>query len=113
MIDEALAKLIEFIESASPVVWQAAQQQVRADIMETRIWVYVIGAIFLMLLALSIFTTARAARDRYGDWDVGAGFSWFFTACAVLIFGGTLAHLVKMADNPVWYAILKLRELVP
>ena len=113
-MDEVLHKLIEFVESASPVIWAAAQQQVWANIIETAVWLGIIGILFLVCLVTSIYCIRRIRQHRYHeDWTVGA---WFAVAGTVLLFlisGGLLADFLKMLNNPLWYAIKILGELVP
>ena len=107
-MDEALRMLIEFLEAASPAVWAAAQQQVLAEGNMLWIWIGVIGALFALSLAGVIIT----ARDRCDD---GSGPAVWGVVAAILliVLVAISARQYGMHSNPSWYAILKLRELLP
>jgi hypothetical protein len=97
MGEEVLSKLIEFIESASPVVWTAAQQQVQANIIETAIWLGILGVLFLVCLVTSVYCIHRIRQQRYHeDWTLGAGFAIAGTVLLFLATGGLLAGLLTI-----------------
>ena len=113
-MDEVLHKLIEFVESASPVVWAAAQQQVRGNIIETGVWLGIATILFLVCLATSVYCVHRARHQgRYEDWWAGVGLTVTGTVLLLLFSGGLLGEFLKMLNNPLWYAIKILGELVP
>ena len=44
-MEDAIAKLVEFVEMASPAVWAVAQQQVKVQIFQSAVWVFALAAV--------------------------------------------------------------------
>lgn len=61
MNDEVLLKLIEMVESASPVIWDAALRHVYVVVVADLIW----GIILLG----SAYAVYRFARRMWDEWD--------------------------------------------
>ncbi len=110
-----LSKLVEFIESASPVIWEAAQGQVVAYITTDIIWAVVWAATAYALFRLGRFCWALAGDSRRDEeiWGVGAGFSFLTSAGAAFGAMFLATEAIKMAINPTYYAIRALLALVP
>ena len=111
-MDEALRMLIEFLEAASPAVWAAAQQQVLAEFNMLWVWMGVIGLLFLLSLVGTIVLAARSRR-YHGDDGFTAGFLGVVAVLLLLVLIGLATRQYGIHSNPSWYAILKLRELLP
>ena len=111
-MDESLLKLIEWIETASPVIWTAAQRQVEVNVIEAWIGFWVAVIFGVILLTLSIWCTVQS-DDSYFGWVVGIGFTWPLTIMVLIAAIAIRIWLLKVAMNPIWYQILQVRQLMP
>lgn len=114
-MEEAIGKLIEFIESASPVMWESARTQVISDVVSSLIW-----AIAALLLAVLFYISGKYAwgvskESKYdeGSWIVASASAYFLAAITGLIALGPLTSAIKMLINPTYYAIQNLVALWP
>lgn len=123
-MEEALQKLIEFVENASPVIWQALVKQAYVDAVGQ-----LLGAIFFGFMALQLFKVAKGrlkrvaemkganadpkSYDLYSDMDsqyfmyAGSTVGW------VLSFVITLSNIYAAIGrfiNPNYYAIQMILE---
>jgi hypothetical protein len=100
-MDELIQKLIEFVETASPVLWESAYRQVYVEVAQL-----VIVIIVAILLGLGGFALRRKQKQLDGDDD---GILWLpisslwvcSVACLWMGVSGIIGHLL----NPNWYAI--------
>ncbi len=111
-----LDKLVGFVESATPVIWAAAQQRVIADILANAIWLAVmIVAIIVVLKAKNIaWAMAKQAEENREDPD---GWYAISIGSAMLIGVGIFVAvtlsvtITRMAVNPTYYAIQNIISL--
>ena len=106
-----LSKLVEFVENASPVIWEAALKQVEVSIVRASMWAVVLTA----LAAALVYLTIRAAR--YGlDEDDDFIFPAFLVGCLATVSTGAVillvSDLVGYILNPTYYAIQNILSLV-
>ena len=112
MTDEILQKLIEFIENASPLIWDTLVRQVYTEAAGM-----LLGAIFLVagivvLASLAKRWNEKAQDDALGMWDVWSGTSYFVIAGATLgSFACLLSASMRLA-NPEFYAIKLILSLI-
>lgn len=105
MIDEALRKLIEFLEVASPATWEVLVKQVYVEAIASLAW-----AIGLSVAAYFLFKLGAYARKEYEDdymsgWDLGAVFSYIAFGVCVAIAFGLFVEFAMHIINPEFYAI--------
>ena len=114
MGEELVVRLVEFVESASPVVWAAARQQV--SVMAFRnlfvvvvFLVIVVGSVFVVRWAKhKIPKACRADEDFY--WAAlcfAALLGCVLLVISVFLLGDAISYLM----NPDYYAIEILLEL--
>ncbi len=120
-----LSKLVDFVESASPVIWEAAQRQVVADIVSSMVWVIVclILVIALVWLARWSYATLKQMAEEnkgagYYSMRNEDGFAFAFVSSgigaviAAIIFFALITDIAKMVINPTYYAIENILTLV-
>ena len=110
-MDEALSLLIEFLETASPLVWEVAQKQVQLNIRELYLWAALVGVITVGFLITAIVCTARYFRGDSYDGVNSVG-TWVMTAIGIMVEVGIWTALYNRYSNPLWYSIQKLVELI-
>lgn len=82
MNDEVLSKLIELVETASPVIWAAALRRVYVVVIADLIW----GAIFFGFA----YAAYRYARHMWDEWDDSFPQTVSVVAIALLVLFGAL-----------------------
>jgi len=99
---EALYKLIEFIESASPRLWEIAMRQVAVDL--ARYWVAAgVTAIALVVAAFSFRWAERS--DSYPNEDIGYGAALGLLIISLPLFVLSIMEIIGRTMNPEYYAI--------
>ena len=118
-MEDAITKLIEFVEMASPTVWAVAQQQVKVQIFQSAVWVLALAAV----VGACIGTGEKAVREielEKQKQGYIADELWP-TLGAICIVAGLislamalwyLTHAISLALNPDYYAIKLLLGLV-
>lgn len=116
MGEDVVQKLIEFVQNASPVVWNAALKQVQVDAV-----LYFIGAVVFLVLTIGCISLTRWSNNKKkeatdwneSDYDLGIYFgaagAVLFTLCTV----GFICEMVVRLINPTWYAIQNILNLLP
>ena len=118
MMEDAIAKLVEFVEMASPAVWAVAQQQVKVQIFQSTVWVFALAAV----VGACIGTGKKAAREiELEKQKQGYTDELWPTLSAICIVAGLISlamalwyftHAASLALNPDYYAIELLLDLV-
>ncbi len=108
MIDETLRKLIEFIQDASPVVWQTLIKQVYVEASARILW-----ALALLVLGYLVIKLVNAKKKKYDEdyddgqfledsaWAVGYIIAAVIFIIAFALFVSSLMRFM----NPQFYAI--------
>ena len=117
MEDELLAKLIAFVEQASPQLWAIAQRQVYVNTIRYILWsiVAVVGGIFFTCLAHNRWEAYEEDRKE-GKWSTDNDV-WAVVSAIVAIVSAICAlwlwdSLIGLILNPQYYAISTLLNLV-
>lgn len=103
MITEILSQLIDFVKTASPIIWEAYVRQVYVEIIPMT----VLGTLLLIASAIMISVGKKVKKAENLDKDFeGASFACFafaflLFACGMGAFSKGAAHLL----NPNYYAI--------
>ena len=108
---EALLKLIEFIESASPHLWAIAKRQVMVDLVLEAI----LGV--TLMVTVIIFAIVLVKFQRKCDWDEMevAGAYFIFILIVVLPIARVVVSVGNVASrliNPDYYAIKTLMSML-
>lgn len=117
ILESSLAKLVEFIQAASPVVWQTALRQVQAEAIS---YIALAAVLFLAsgMLVWSICRNWRIAHDpNVSSYAQSEAEMWMMAPFIALVFCLPVATIlalsaVKMFYNPTWYAIKLLMGMV-
>lgn len=105
MGEEVLSKLVEFVESASPVIWETARRQVIVDLVQCIVWMAVCAAIAYICIKWSKHFWRKHQEDKYEAYDMPAIFLALGAAIAFFVGIGLLSHVIGVAVNPNYYAI--------
>jgi hypothetical protein len=101
--DQALQKLIESVEKASPVLWQGAYRQVWIEALE-----FLLTAAFCLFIARLMWNLRKKIDDDEAIRGIILIGVWVFILLAFGFFLGGLDDI----GNPTWEAIKNLRGLV-
>ena len=105
MGEEVLSKLVEFIESASPVIWETARRQVVVDLVQSIVWMVLCAIATYVCVKWSKYFWRKHQEDKYGYHEVSVGFLIGGAAIAALIVAVSLTHIIGVAINPNYYTI--------
>lgn len=108
-MDELLKELIEFIKSASPMVWETFQRQVYVAAAYSIVWgvIALVSGIALLWLARYWYNKKQQISDHYDRLDYSMG-TWLSVILGVSILAGSLAFFMDAAAhymNPNYYTI--------
>ena len=107
MIDEVLKKLIEFLQQASPLVWEALVRQVYAIAFSQIAWAVGVGVSIFAMWKFSNYAEKQQTEDEYNE-EEWKQTKLFFRVGAVLFmfipFGLIVSASMKIY-NPAYYAI--------
>ena len=106
MGEEVLSKLVEFIESASPVIWETARRQVVVDLVQSVVWLVICAVIAYFSCTKWIPHLWRKHKEhKFDGYDIAAVLLTIGAVIAALAAVGLLTHVVGVAVNPNYYAI--------
>ena len=105
MGEEVLSKLVEFIGSASPVIWETARRQVVVDLVQSIVWMVLCAIATYVCVKWSKYFWRKHQEDKYGCHEVSVGFLIGGAVFAALIATVLLTHIIGVAINPNYYAI--------
>ena len=110
MIDQALQKLIEFIEQASPVLWGILIKQVYSDIVTYFLW-----SIFTLAIAFGFYKLGKYHGKLHKEigWqddehELLSLFSYAGSSIALIAFPFLLTTCIRIIVNPYYYAITNI-----
>lgn len=108
MVDQVLEKLIEFLENASPLVWEALLKQVYNNAISNFVWAGLLLVICITLIIVTAWIIKQTSKDdnEDGTWFSIMFFVVIFTLVAVGVMIGTTLSGWKMLNNPTYYAIM-------
>lgn len=105
-MDKVLQELIEFVKSASPVIWQALYRQVYVEALGFILWAIGLAVLAVILFRLAKFAVKKKEEDGYmSDWEILYGFCYFFSVVVGIVAFGLLVSVIQHVANPQFYAI--------
>jgi hypothetical protein len=113
MGEELIYKLVEFLETASPMLWEAAARQSIVNAWVNVLWFVILAAVTGSLIRTGVYCLRQTKEHPYDEYDIGATISLLFGAIAGWIAISCLTFAIKSGLNPTYYAILNLIELIP
>lgn len=105
MIDTVLQKLIEFVETASPFLWETLYRQVYVEVFQYLLWVLLMLALIFASYKLFRYSEMRKKEDEYSDWEIGVWISVVFMVGLPIISLSILSEMISRLINPNFYAI--------
>ena len=118
-MEDAITKLIEFVEMASPTVWAVAQQQVKVQIFQSAAWVFALAAVVGACIvggkrAMREIELEKRVRVEYPSevWPTFGAICIIFGLISLAMAFWYLTHAASLALNPDYYAIEILLDLV-
>jgi len=126
-MDDVLIKLVEFVETASPVIWEAAQRQVYANIVVGAMWavvmiVSVVGLVWASVKAYRKIREIAAYNKEHGDhynspnadpYEAAMIIGTITAIVLAVLMVVNITAIAKMAINPTYYAIQNIMGMVP
>ncbi len=111
-----LGKLVEFVENASPVIWEAAQRQVLVNVVRTSVWAVALALVcgVSIYLARKLYKKSLAEESNKKSSDLRDA-SIIVSVSAVLLTGAVIAlvnNVVGYLLNPTYYAIENILSMV-
>jgi hypothetical protein len=105
-VNELLSQLIEFLKSASPLVWQTLIRQVYSDAIASIVWGVGLVVLCVSLAKLGAYGRKKAEEDGWqSSWDIPAIFSYIGSVISGLVAFGLIVYATQMLVNPEFYAI--------
>ena len=108
MIDEALRQLIEFINTASPVIWESTIRQVYVETFAKLIWMVGLAVAGFYLMKLGNYFGKKKDKASYSDefeYGVASALAYIFSAIAITISFSLMVSAITHFANPEFYAI--------
>ena len=111
MEEQLVARLIEFVESASPTVWAAARGQVSVMIAQSIVWLIVL-LIMLGVCAFGAIRARKGTRQHSGDWEAFSIMSVITGIIVLALITTVVNDYMALTMNPDYYAIKALTDLL-
>jgi hypothetical protein len=105
-----ITELIEFLKTASPVVWQSLIKQVYSEAVSQLAWALALGGSCFGLVKLFIHGNKQYKEDNYSEWEKWRWVSLVGSVLAGFISFGLIVGAVQWFINPEFYAIRFLLE---
>ncbi len=106
-----LGKLIEFVENASPAIWEIAQRQVMVNTARATLWAVVVTIVCGVLIYLTIKTYKYAANeddDFFAPFVFVSALAFISGIKAIALVSDVMGYLI----NPAYYAIENILSMV-
>ena len=107
MNEEILKNLIEFLQKASPMIWDTFMRQVYADAFSYIAWSLVFFSAMFGLLKFSGYAEKQQVEDMYssGEWEATTFWSRIVAFIMFLFSFGFFVSACMRFYNPSYYAI--------
>ena len=105
MFDNLLTELIDFVKTASPLLWETLIRQVYVQAIATIAWS--IGCIIacIVLIKVAKYGHAKCEEDEYSSWSAGEILGWTFAGMFGITAFGLAVSAATYFMNPNYYAI--------
>ena len=113
MEEQLVARLIEFVESASPTVWAAARGQVSVMIAQSIVWLTVLLIVLGACAFAAVYARKKMRPYGSGDWEAFSIMSVIVGIIVLALITAVVNDYMALTMNPDYYAIKALAELVP
>jgi hypothetical protein len=114
-MEQAIVSLIEFVEKASPIIWEAGRRQVTSSIVTSTIW--------LILISVGLYVLVRVTKEWWnnlsepfkkdGDKQFILGLLITVIISGIVIIAFIITGMASRIINPDYYAIRYITYLWP
>lgn len=104
-MNEAIQKLIEFLQSASPVVWAALIRQVYVESAGKFIWSLGLLVLCYVLFRAGKWAYSQYQEDEFSMYDIATWTFFIFSGAVGIAAFGLLVSGIMWLLNPQFYAI--------
>jgi len=112
VLGSGLQQLIEAVKSASPAMWEAAQQSVKANIAVAQFWESIgLGILAIGCVGIVLGIILSVTVDNFDFLGLSL-FSVLPALGGLIMWGACHAEIIRLETAPNWYAIEALRRLV-
>lgn len=112
MMDELIVRLIGFVESTAPAVWEIAQKQVAVQVVNNLLWVFVSIACGVVCLRFARVAIQKYKDDTYSAWDLVGGLLYAGSVVSLIVLLTCLSAAIFRLVNPDYYALYALLTLM-
>lgn len=105
MIDNVLQELIDFLKTASPLIWEALYKQVYVIAWAKLAWVTGLAISAVTSVILAKWAHRKNEEDSLDSWDGLEAFAYILTGVIVIISFSLLVGAAMRFANPNYYAI--------
>jgi hypothetical protein len=114
----ALQQLIDFVKSASPVIWSTLVRQVYTYAVADILWAMMSVTCAVFLYKLAMKNKPQYDKDKkddkfYAHWEVGIPLCFVGSAITTLIAFGLIVAAIMAFMNPYYYAITNIISAMP
>ena len=106
-------QLIDFLKTASPLVWEIIMKQVYSNMIANVLWVIGLIVASIILAKLGKTSWEKHKRDEYAVWDLASGFAYAGSVISGIIAFGISVHVIQILLNPQYYGIQFILNTLP
>jgi hypothetical protein len=104
-MDTLLTQLVDFIKSASPILWETLIRQVKVESFIFSMWTL---ALFGISIAFYLIGKAIEKHDTHGYDDFEKYSVWVFSGMSLLGAFAFMTLAISRLLNPTYYAIMMI-----
>lgn len=113
-MNEAIQELIDFIKTASPVIWETLIRQVYVEVAGKILWVVGLLVLCFFLFRFGKKFYEKYQEDSYSMFDLAYYTCLFFSGASGVMAFSLIVSAIMWAINPQFYAIRYiLQSLTP
>ena len=106
MIDTVLQKLVEFVETASPFLWETLYRQVYVQVFQNLFWALILLVLTFASYKLYQYCKVKKEEDgEYSSWEIGIFFGVTVAVIFPILSLVCFSEVVVRLMNPNYYAI--------
>ena len=110
MEEQLIARLIEFVESASPTVWAVASKQASVIVFQDVLGLVVMSIATVACIGIGIY--AKRKKEDYDDWGFVLAMSVMLGLIAFCAAFALVTDIIGRTMNPDYYAIKAMTDLL-
>jgi hypothetical protein len=103
-------QLIDFVKTASPLVWNILIKQVYSEAIADLIWAFGLGGTCFVFVKVALYGFEKNKDDEFSDWSYGKWLGVIFATISGIISFSLIIGAVQWFANPEFYAIRFILE---